>query len=87
MALISSSGSGGGGDGNNDDLLTTITIVTVFGQTDMEHWSKFAAFAPLKAAVSHNGGRDLNLDQLSHTFMRWYRNAAQPAPLGQRGTR
>ena len=40
-------------------------------QTDMEHWSKFAPFAPLKAAVAHNGGLDLKLSQLPHVFMRW----------------
>jgi hypothetical protein len=37
----------------------------------MEHWSKFAPFAPLKAAVAHNGGLDLKLSQLPHVFMRW----------------
>mmetsp|Transcript_5941 Transcript_5941/g.20231 ORF Transcript_5941/g.20231 Transcript_5941/m.20231 type:complete len:292 (+) Transcript_5941:2057-2932(+) len=39
--------------------------------TDVKHWSRFPSFAPLKDAVSADGGRNVDLSNYPYLFMRW----------------
>ncbi|KAA8496416.1 Glucose-induced degradation protein 4-like [Porphyridium purpureum] len=38
---------------------------------DLQHWSKFDAFAPLRSRVMRDGGVNIDLSDSRHVFMRW----------------
>ena len=50
-------------------------------KTDLDHWSKFPAFADVRTRVEVDGGRDLDLSVLPVVFMRWKENRLQPETI------